>query len=181
MDTIWICIKKNITQITLKNIYQYLHLLRTLYFDSYINNFNECAQCYNNLNSVNIRSVSNRKINTLKLRKLSKLQRPFKWKPEKLYKIHSMKQPVITLLSVTRWSPLATTCGYTKPSDGRSWNYQLLKMAAPLQSCTKRDAICDPISQCRRCQAVEFYTRMLAKYSASSMSKTQGYEWVQKF
>jgi hypothetical protein len=28
---------------------------------------------------------------------------------------------------------------------------------------------------------VEIYTRMLAKYGASCMSKTQVYEWVQKF
>jgi hypothetical protein len=33
---------------------------------------------------------------------------------KKMYKIRNMKQPAITLLYVTRWCPLATTCGYTQ-------------------------------------------------------------------
>jgi hypothetical protein len=101
----------------------------------------------------------------------SYIKRSFKWKPEKLCKIHNMKQPVITLLYVTRWRLLAT-CGYTKPSHGRSWNYQL-KMATPLQSCTKQEmwsVIQFPNAE--GAKPVEIYIRMLAKYGASCMSKT---------
>jgi hypothetical protein len=94
-----------------------------------------------------------------------------------------MKQPVITLLYVTRWSPWETTCGYTKLSGGRSWNYQFLKMATLLQSCTKlemRSVI--RFLDAEGAKQVEIYTRMLAKYGASCVSKTKVYpEWIQKF
>jgi hypothetical protein len=110
------------------------------------------------------------------------VQRSFKLEPDKLYKIRNMKQPVITLFYVTRWSPLATMCGHTKPSGGRSWNYQLLKIAAPLESCTKQEmrSVIWFLSA-DGAKPVEINTRMLAKCGASCMSKTQVYEWVQKF
>jgi hypothetical protein len=109
------------------------------------------------------------------------VQRSLKWKPKKLYKIRNMKQPVITMLHVTGWSPLATTCRYTKPSGGRSWNYQL-KMEAPLQLCTKQEMqSVIRFLNVEGAKPMEIYTRMLAKYSSSCTSKTQIYKWVQKF
>jgi hypothetical protein len=54
--------------------------------------------------------------------------------------------------------------------------YQLLKMAAPLQACTKqelRSVIRSLDAECLK--PVEIYTRMLTKFSASSMSKTQSF------
>jgi hypothetical protein len=55
-------------------------------------------------------------------------------------------------------------------------------MAAPLQSCTKQEMrsvirFLNP----EGAKSMEIYTRRLAKYGASCMSKTQVYEWIQKF
>jgi transposase-like protein len=76
---------------------------------------------------------------------------------------------------------MATTCAYTKPSGGRSWNYQLLKMAALLQSCTKQEMrSVIRFLNAEGAKPVEMYRRMLAKY-ISRMNETQVYEWVQKF
>jgi hypothetical protein len=55
-------------------------------------------------------------------------------------------------------------------------------MPAPLQSCTKqemRSAI--RFLDAEGAKPVEIYIRILAKYGVSCTSKTQVYEWVQKF
>jgi hypothetical protein len=55
-------------------------------------------------------------------------------------------------------------------------------MAAPLQSCTKQEMrSVIRLLNAEGAKPVEIYIRMLAKYSASYMSKTQVYKWVQKF
>lgn len=77
-------------------------------------------------------------------------------------------------LCVTIWSLLVITCEYKEPSGIRSWNYQLLKMVASLQSSMKWDVICDPISHCRRYE------------TNGNLCENVGqiwfiiYEWVQK-
>jgi hypothetical protein len=55
-------------------------------------------------------------------------------------------------------------------------------MAAPLQSCTKQEMrSVIRFLNAEGVKPVEIYIRILAKYSASYMSKMQVYKWVQKF
>jgi histone-lysine N-methyltransferase SETMAR len=55
-------------------------------------------------------------------------------------------------------------------------------MAAYLQLCTKQEMqSMIRFLDAQGAKPMEIYTRMLAKYGASCMSKTQVYEWVQKF
>jgi hypothetical protein len=93
------------------------------------------------------------------------------------YKIRNVEQPVITLCYSLK--SIGTTCEYTRPSGVRSLNYQLLKMATPLQSCTKQEM--RSMIQFLNVKPLEICVRMLAKYGTSCVNKTHVYEQVQKF
>lgn len=73
-------------------------------------------------------------------------------------------------------------CKYTKPSGIETQSYQLLKMMVCLQLCTKQEM--QSVIQFLSAEGVkpmEVYTRMLATYRTSYVSKTRVYKWVQKF
>jgi hypothetical protein len=73
-------------------------------------------------------------------------------------------------------------CKYTKPPAVETQSYQLLKVAVCLQLCTKQEMqSMIKFLSAEGVKPMEVYTRMLAKYRTSYVSKTQVCKWVQKF